>query len=41
MTSFDTIVADMKAKGLFNEIKTVESEQGAYLTIQGKKYLNL
>ena len=40
-TSFDTIITDMKAKGLFNEIKTVESEQGAYLTIQGKKYLNL
>lgn len=32
---------EMKAKGLFNSIKTVESEQGAYLKIDGKKYLNL
>ena len=28
----------MKAKGLYNNIKTVESEQGAYLKINGKKY---
>lgn len=31
----------MKSKGLYNNIKTVESEQGAYLTINRKKYLNL
>lgn len=31
----------MKFKGLYNSIKTVESEQGSYLKIAGKKYLNL
>lgn len=34
-------IQDMKGKGLFNFIKTVESEQGAYLKINGKRYLNL
>ncbi len=32
---------EMKKKGLYNNIKTVESEQGAYLTVAAKQYLNL
>ncbi|MBI3620434.1 glycine C-acetyltransferase [Candidatus Roizmanbacteria bacterium] len=34
-------IKTMKEKGLYNYIKTVESEQGAYLLVDGKKYLNL
>lgn len=37
----ETTLTSMKHKGLYNYIKTVESEQGAYLKIDGKKYLNL
>ncbi|MBI1869382.1 aminotransferase class I/II-fold pyridoxal phosphate-dependent enzyme, partial [Candidatus Gottesmanbacteria bacterium] len=31
----------MKEKGLFNNIRTVESGQGAYLRVNGKRVLNL
>lgn len=31
----------MREKGLYNDIKTVQSSQGAYLTVNGKTYLNL
>lgn len=34
-------IEGMKAKGLFNNIRTITSEQGAYLGVNGKKYLNL
>jgi glycine C-acetyltransferase len=34
-------IEEMKENGLFNNIKTIESEQGAFLTIGGKKYLNM
>src|SRR5680860_121803 len=37
---FEEKVEELKNKGLFNNIKTVESGQGAYLTINGKKMLN-
>ncbi|MBI2029405.1 glycine C-acetyltransferase [Candidatus Gottesmanbacteria bacterium] len=37
----ETTLTSMKQKGLYNNIKTVDSEQGAYLNINGKKYLNL
>ena len=40
-TQLKKVLNEMKDKGLYNNIKTVESEQGAYLTIDGKKYLNL
>lgn len=41
ITYLSDILADMKAKGLYNTIKTVQSEQGAHLVVDGKKYLNL
>lgn len=37
---FDEKVEELKSKGLFNNIKTIESGQGAYLSINGKKMLN-
>lgn len=36
---YDTI-ATMKEKGLYNNIRTVESPQGAWLTVNGKRVLN-
>jgi len=33
-------IATMKEKGLYNNIRTVESPQGAWLTVGGKKVLN-
>lgn len=36
---YDTI-AQMKEKGLYNNIRTVESAQGAWLKVNGKKVLN-
>ncbi|MFH0749774.1 MAG: glycine C-acetyltransferase [Candidatus Gottesmanbacteria bacterium] len=33
-------IATMKEKGLYNNIRTVESPQGAWLTVHGKKVLN-
>lgn len=38
---FEKTVEQMKSDGLYNDIKTVESSQGAYLTIKGEKKLNL
>src|SRR3989344_192116 len=38
---FESIILDLREQGLFNDIKTVESSQGAYLTIRGEKKLNL
>lgn len=37
---FEEKVEELKNKGLFNNIKTIESGQGAYLVINGKKMLN-
>src|SRR5689334_8196538 len=34
------VVGDMKAKGLYNQLRTVESPQGSWLTVNGKKVLN-
>jgi glycine C-acetyltransferase len=36
---YDTI-ADMKVKGLYTTLRTVESPQGAWLVVNGKKVLN-
>ncbi len=36
---YDTI-ATMKEKGLYNNIRTVQSPQGAWLTVNGKRVLN-
>ncbi|MDP3725377.1 MAG: glycine C-acetyltransferase [Nanoarchaeota archaeon] len=38
---FETIILELKNQGLYNDIKTIESPQGAYLTIRGEKKLNL
>jgi glycine C-acetyltransferase len=38
---YSKAIADMKAKGLYNDIRVIESGQGAYLTIKGEKKLNL
>jgi len=37
---FEEKVEELKNKGLFNNIKTIESGQGAYLVVNGKKMLN-
>ncbi len=34
-------IQELKDKGLFNDIRVIESGQGAYLTIKGEKKLNL
>lgn len=39
--NFEKKIELLKEQGLFNEIKTVESAQGAYLTIGGERKLNL
>lgn len=41
MDKYTQAIADMKAKGLYNDIRVIESGQGAYLTIKGEKKLNL
>jgi len=41
LTPFYTVIEDMKKKGLYNNIRVVESEQGAWFTVNGKKVLNL
>ena len=38
---FEKIISDLHAQGLYNDIKIIESSQGAYLTIRGEKKLNL
>lgn len=38
---FSNIISEMKEKGLYNNIKTIESAQGAWLEVEGKKKLNL
>lgn len=38
---FNKSIKEMKTKGLYNDIKTIGSAQGAYLRVNGKKYLNL
>ncbi|MBI3485487.1 glycine C-acetyltransferase [Candidatus Daviesbacteria bacterium] len=40
-SDFEKIIEQMRQKGLYNDIKVIESGQGAYLTIKGKKKLNL
>ncbi len=34
-------IAQLKAQGLFTQIRTVQSPQGAWLTVDGKRVLNL
>ncbi|MBI4991463.1 glycine C-acetyltransferase [Candidatus Gottesmanbacteria bacterium] len=41
LTYFSETIREMKEKGLFNNIRTVESGQGAWLKVNGKKVLNL
>jgi glycine C-acetyltransferase len=41
MDKYTQAIAELKEKGLFNDIKVIESGQGAYLTIKGEKKLNL
>jgi len=40
LTPFYTVIEDMKKKGLYNTIRTVESAQGAWFRVNGKKVLN-
>lgn len=37
----DQILADLKEDNLYNTIRTVESPQGAWVTIEGRKVLNM
>lgn len=41
MDKYTKAIAELKEKGLFNDIKVIESGQGAYLTIKGEQKLNL
>ncbi len=41
LKAFEITLSAMKEKGLFNNIRTVESGQGAWLKVNGKKVLNL
>ncbi|MBI5614450.1 glycine C-acetyltransferase [Candidatus Gottesmanbacteria bacterium] len=41
LDKFYKVIEDMKAKGLYNNIRTISSPQGAYLVANGKKVLNL
>ncbi len=38
---FELIISELKSQGLYNDIKVIESAQGAYLTIRGEQKLNL
>jgi glycine C-acetyltransferase len=38
---YQSTIKSMQEKGLYNNIRTIESGQGAYLIINGKKLLNL
>jgi len=40
LTPLYTVIENMKKKGLYNTIRTVESQQGAWFTVNGKKVLN-
>ena len=40
LTPFYAQIEIMKEKGLYNTIRTIESPQGAWLTVNGKKVLN-
>lgn len=39
--NYSQAIEDLKNKGLFNDIKIIESGQGSYLIVKGKKKLNL
>ena len=41
LDKFYKVIEDMKAKGLYNNIRTISSPQGAYLVANDKKVLNL
>ncbi len=41
LTPFYEAIQGMKDKGLYNNIRTVQSEQGAWFTVNGTKVLNL
>ena len=41
MDKYTKAIEELKEKGLFNDIKIIESGQGAYLTVNGQKKLNL
>lgn len=41
MDKYTKAIDELKEKGLFNDIKIIESGQGAYLTVKGEKKLNL
>lgn len=41
MDKYTKAIEDLKDKGLFNDIKIIESGQGPYLTVKGVKKLNL
>lgn len=41
LNKFYKVIEDMKAKGLYNNIRTISSPQGAYLVANDKKVLNL
>lgn len=41
MDKYSKAIAELKEKGLYNDIKIIESGQGAYLTVNGQQKLNL
>ncbi len=41
MHFIDEILQELKASGLYNHIKVIESAQGAWVTIEGRRVLNL
>ncbi len=40
LAPFYSVIADMKDKGLYTPVRVLESPQGAWITIDGKKVLN-
>jgi len=41
LTFVDTALAELREKGLYNVIRTIESSAGAWVTIEGRRVLNL
>ena len=37
----EEVVADLKEQNLYNTIRTIQSPQGAWVTIEGRKVLNM
>lgn len=41
LTFVEQVIADLKEQNLYNNIRTIESPQGAWVTIEGRKVLNM